>query len=388
MENQEKDILDVLLVLTRHKRFIFWLVAIVSVASVVYALLAPQYWTSVAVIRPVDSNEESSLQNTLGGLLGSGFSMGGAGFSGIDFQTVLESRTVSEDVIRKFNLIPYFKIKDRDSLRAWDKALMRLGRKMRKIDFDEKNGIVSIAIMTRDKNLSAEIANYYCDILDRYNLETRVTKGRDTRIFLEKRVNETKQAVDSLSLDMKAFMAKNHALDLDDQTEQIVGLYSMLATEKYKSDIELETASKFSDPSMPQVAQLRETSKILDRKIKEMENSGAVPKPRYLIGLDDYSDLKYQYTRLYLDLEVQKQVYAMLYPEYERAKIEEHKDIPTLQILDRARPAGFRVKPKRALLCVTNFILALFAAACLSICHEYLLRKKDKARLIRDSLIS
>jgi tyrosine-protein kinase Etk/Wzc len=139
---------------------------------------------------------------------------------------------------------------------------------------------------------------------------------------------------------------------------------------------------------MPQIAQLKEKSRLLDQNIRSLESTGKIPKPKYLLGLDDYPDLKLEYTRLFLDLEVQKQIYELLYPEYEKARIEEHKDLPTLQVIDKAAPAGFRAKPKRAMLCVTNFLLAVILSVFLSFVFEFIAHRKEKAIRLRDSLLS
>ena len=50
-------------------------------------------------------------------------------------------------------------------------------------------------------------------------------------------------------------------------------------------------------------------------------------------------------------------------PEYEQAKIEEVKDLPTIEIIDKAIPAGKRNKPQRAKICVLSFFLALILSS-------------------------
>jgi uncharacterized protein involved in exopolysaccharide biosynthesis len=390
MENdkQDKDIIDLLMVLAKYKRFIFIVLAIVSLGSVTYALLAPQYWASAAIIKPISSEETSGIQKAMGGLLGGSFMLGSSDFSGTDLVTILESRSVSEDVIRHFNLIPYFKIEEKDSLRAWDKALLMLRKKMRIVDFDEDTGTVSIKIVSKDRQLSADIANYYWTILDDYNQHTRVTKGRLNRIFLENRVHEVKHSIDSLSVVMRDFMTANNTVALDSQTEQTVTLYAGLIAEQYKADMEYEGARKFSDPSAPQVALLGEKARLLGNKVKEMERGNGKSKPEFVLDLGEYPTLQYQYMRIYIDLEVQKQVFEYLYPEYEKAKIEEQKDLPTVQLIDQAKPAGLREKPKRALLCITNFVLALVLSIVCSFIAEYLSQKRDKIRELRSRILS
>ena len=50
-----------------------------------------------------------------------------------------------------------------------------------------------------------------------------------------------------------------------------------------------------------------------------------------------------------------------LLPQYEQAKIQEAKDTPTVQVLDKAVPPDLRAKPKRAIMVImVGFISFLF----------------------------
>ena len=52
-----------------------------------------------------------------------------------------------------------------------------------------------------------------------------------------------------------------------------------------------------------------------------------------------------------------------MFPQYEQAKIEEVKDLPTIEIIDKAVPAGKRSKPKRAKFCILSFFISLFLSS-------------------------
>ena len=112
MRTKQIDILDILLILVKHKKFIVFTTIIVSIAAVIYSLLAPQYWKSTATILPQSDNQGFSISTS--SLLGLGSSfLGSAPSASSDFITIMNSRTFSEDIIKKFDLIRYFKIKDK-----------------------------------------------------------------------------------------------------------------------------------------------------------------------------------------------------------------------------------------------------------------------------------
>ncbi|HHE39169.1 MAG TPA: hypothetical protein ENL20_11455, partial [Candidatus Cloacimonetes bacterium] len=117
MKTKEIDILDILLILAKHKWFIIITTLIVSIAAVVYSLLATQYWVSTATILPAQE-QRSQLPFGSSSLLGLGSSLLGGSFQtqGMDLITIMNSRTFAEDVVKKFNLIEYFEIEDSDTL--------------------------------------------------------------------------------------------------------------------------------------------------------------------------------------------------------------------------------------------------------------------------------
>jgi len=386
MDTKQTDFFDVLMVIARHRTMILWILAVVSVASVAYALLAPQYWTSRAVIKPVDDGDNlASLGSSLLGI-GSAIFGSSVGYHGDDFVTIMTSRTFSERVVREFELIDYFKIKDRDSLVAMEKALRKMNGRFMDIYYDEDDGTVKISITTRNKELSRNIADYYWTRLDEYNRHYKVTKGGENRAFIEKRLREVTAEIDSLAVEMKTFMEKNNTIMLEEQAKSIIGIYADLVAQKYETDFQLEYARNFMSEKAMDVEKLREQKKILDEQIARMETDHGELKPEYILSLNKYPNLQYQYGRLVLELEVQQKIYEFLYPQYEQARIEELKDMPTLEVIDKAKMAGKRTRPKRAQLCVTNFVLALVGSIILAFVMEYVQHHEEKARIFWDLL--
>ncbi|MCD4828672.1 MAG: hypothetical protein K8R90_04475 [Candidatus Cloacimonetes bacterium] len=381
MSNKQADIFDVLTIVAKHRTMILIILAIVSVASVAYALFVTQYWTSHAVLRPVDDG--GNLMGMGASFLGLGSALlgGGMSYRGEDFLTIMRSRTFSEDVIRQFSLIEHFEIEESDSLVAMERALKKLTRNFRDVYFDEEDGTVHIVILSKDKQMSREIANYYWHELDQYNRHYKITKGRENRIFIEQRLNEVKDEIESLAKQLQSFLEENNTIQLEEQTRQIIGIYAELVTSKVEVDLELEYARQFlSDESMD-MSRLLEKQRILSEQIRDMEGQRESEHPKYILALDRFPELQYKYGKLMLEFEVQKKIYEFLYPQFEQARIDELKDTPTIELIDEARLAGRRSKPRRARLCITNFVVALIASIFLAFVVEYVQLNREKAVL-------
>ncbi|MCF7859077.1 MAG: hypothetical protein K9N07_07125 [Candidatus Cloacimonetes bacterium] len=367
MKNKQIDILDVLLILAKHKKFIIWTTLIVSIIAVIYSLVVPQLWTSTAVILPLQ-NDSSKLSISSSSLMSLGSSFLGDIFEakGTELLAILNSRTFSRDIVIKFNLIDYLKLDDRDSLMVMDKAIEHLRLNMLGLSLDDESGMISITIKSKDKYLSADIANYYCYKINDYNLNTRMSSGKRKRIFIETRLNEIKSDIDSLADKMKEFQEENNVIIFSDQVSDIITNYVGLVSQKRKLDIEYEYTVNNLKEMTPLIEELTQRREILKQQIENLEYS-KTKNSKYIINIDDVPQLTLLYKNYEAEYRILKELYSFLYPQFETAKIEELKDLPTINVIDRAVPAGIRSWPKRAKLCIMSFLVAFILSSIIAL---------------------
>ena len=383
MEKREFDIFELIKILLRHRWFIIIFVGIVSVAAVIYSLVTPKIWKSEATFYIV-GDDNASLPINLPGLgsLASTIMKQDKLHGSISAVSALRSRRFSEDVIRKFDLIRYFKISDRDSLLRMDVALKKL-KKAVKVSLSEKAGLISISVETKDKKLSMDMINYYLAKLEEYNRDQKLTKGKRERIFLEERVKETRAVLDSLIAADKEFRSSSNAIDIEEQAAVLIKSYAELVATKMAADIELEMARESLSESSPVVQELKVKRDALNAQIREMESSKGSVKPRYLIDISSLPDLGSRYAQIKMELLIQTKVFEFLYPQYEAARLEELKDMPTVDILDSPREAGLRSRPKRAMICVIAAFMAFVVAVIVVLFKSILERNKDRLLELR-----
>ena len=387
MEKREFDFFELIRLIIRNRKFIIIFVAVVSVAAVIYSLVTPQIWRSTATFYVI-GDQTSSLPFNIEGL--SGLTAGLMGTTNsqnaISAVIAMNSRQFSEKVIRHFNLIDYYKITTKDSLKAMDSALKMLHTKTMKIGSDPETGLVTVSADTKDKKLSRDIVNYYLQQLDIYNREEKITRGKMNREFLEARVNETRAEIDSLLLALKDFQQRHNTVDIEAQTSSLIKSYSDIIATKMSTDIELELARKNYAENSPIILELKDRSEALAKQIKQLEAGKEPLKPRYLIDIGSLPDLATQYAQLKMNLEIKSKVYEFLYPQYEAAKLEELKDLPTLDILDTPREAGLRVRPKRAVMCIIAFALAVVVSIIIVLIKNALELNKERWQEIKKEL--
>jgi len=383
MEQTNFDIFELLRIVVANRKLIISIVLVVAVAAVIYSLLTPQIWASKASFFAV-GKAITDLPFNIPGLSSISASLLGTDTSdkAENFITVMQSRTFSEEVIRKYRLIPYFKLHNPDSLRNMDDALKKLSSKVISMGVNESSGLITIKAKTKQKQLSLDIVNYYLQRLDEYNRKQKVTQGKLNREFLEARVNETRAIIDSLIAVNQVFQEKNKAIDLESQAKAMIDSYGTLIADKMKVDIELQLARSNYGNNSPVLKDLILKKEALESQIKTLENSGKTPKPEYLLDIDKIPQISSQYAQIKMNLEIYKAVYEFIYPQYEAARLSELKDMPTLEILDHPRLAGRRDKPKRALICAISTLLGLLAAVMIALIKEIVIKNQDRIKLL------
>jgi tyrosine-protein kinase Etk/Wzc len=387
MEKREFDVFELIRILLDHRWFIIIFVGIVSVAAVIYSLVTPKIWESEATFYIV-GDETASLPINLPGLgsLASNIMKQDKLQGSLNAVSALRSRRFSEDVIRHFDLIRYFKISERDSLMQMDIALKKLKKRVVKVSISEKASLISISVKTKDKKLSMDMANYYLQKLEEYNQDQKLTRGKRERIFLEERVAETRAVLDSLIAADKEFRQSSNAIDIEEQATVLIKSYAELVATKMAADIELEMALQTLNENSPVVQELKVKRDALNAQIKEMESGKSKVKPRYLIDISSLPDLGSRYAQIKMELMIQTAVFEFLYPQYEAARLEELKDTPSVDVLDYPREAGLRSRPKRAMICVIAFFAAFVVAVIIVLFKSILERNKDRLLELRQDL--
>lgn len=377
----ELGFLDLLLLIVKDKKLVIWMTLLSALLAIGYSLITPKYWKSTAIILPVsDSEGLGSFSTNLMDIAGGGFLKTPKSEQAIDFIAVMKSRSFREKVVNEFNLIKYFKITNPDPAEAMELAVKGLGEKVLKTSFDEESYLVSVTAETRSKQLSLDIARFCVNQLASYNQNNRMSKGRQKREFLQTQVESNMREADSLAKAIRDFQIKNKAIAIDKQTESLVSLYSDQAAAYMQSEIEYDLAKKQYSETSPVVLNLADRLKVQSQKLGEIESSNTKLVPKYLLQIDTIPDLSMQYAQLMINVEIKKKVIEYIYPQFELAKLEELKDLPTFEIIDPPQLPGLRSKPRRAII-VVLVTIAAFLMACVAVLIKEFVFTQNKAKV-------
>ena len=364
--NKEKStrIEDLLALIVKYRKIILINVLIITIAATIVSLLIPNRYTARAsFIAPKKkgglfgdiagfSNTIKDLSRSIGGRLGT------VTDEAYNYLVILQSRTASDDVIKKFNLRKIYDIAEK---KPYEDVLDELENY---VDFNiEDEGNIVISITDKDPKRAADMANYYVQILNRISTELGVTESRNNREFIEKRFLEVKTDIAKLEDSLEVFSKKYNVMAMEEQMKAAITFAAEIKAKLEMAKIERDILLKNYGADNPIVQQadikVRELSNQLIN-LKFGEDKDIKSSLNLFVPFEKVPETGVLYVRLMRDYEIQNKLLEFIYPVYEQAKIEEQKDIPSVLVVDKAVPPQKKSSPKRMLIVMGAFILSFF----------------------------
>ncbi len=361
LENSDKSLLDIFNVLYNWKKFLIINLIIVIVLSTIIAFIIPKTYKATATIMiPADDQSPlGGLSSLIGGkssIAALGSRMFGISNTSEDIILgILNSRSALTHIIERFNLMDYYEIKDRNM----DLAL----RNIRKDIYGEPNeyGMLDFNVITKDPVLSANIANYLIKMVDSSNIKFNTERAKNNRLFIEKRYTKNLESLKDAEEKLYAFQKKYGIVAVPEQLEVTVKAAAEIETQLIKKEMEsFFIKGQFGEKS-PQYMGIQQEIKLLRNKVDELKNSTKLSEnSNVLFAFNKMPDIAIEYLRSFREVEVQQAILEILMPMYEQAKVEEQKSIPTVVVIDNAVPPQLKYGPKKAVIILGLFFLALF----------------------------
>lgn len=353
-----KNVIELYHSIWRWNKYVIINIVVITFVSLILSLIMPKTYRSSSVLMPPTFESGSSM---LGNLTDLPFNnlLSPPTDETMSFIAILKSRTVMENVINKFDLINFYESPD------IEEAIETLTNNIN-IEVEEE-GTIRISAMVKTswfhpeseeeaaKVLSSKMANYFVDQLMMINLKLKSEKATKNREFIEKRYYENIEKLAEVEEKLRQFQENNKTINLEEQTTAAIqvatGIISNLSISKVKLSILEETHS----PSHPEIKLLKSEIAGLQKQLKEFDSGN---KDIFVVpGFSEVPDIGMQLGRLVRDVEIQNTLFTFLTQQYEEAKIQEAKETPTVQVLDKAMVPINKFKPRRALFIISIFLL-------------------------------
>jgi capsule polysaccharide export protein KpsE/RkpR len=368
-------LMEAVWLLWAKRRFLVWLTVAGLALSTAYAFWLPKKYTSTTQLMPPGYGGPG-LAAALPAL-DSGSGAGGGGGSSITslasqllglntsndlYVGVLNSRSVEDSIIHRLGLMNVYRTRFPSDAR-------KILSGQTDIQSDQDTGIITISVTDKDPKRAASIAQEYVTELNNVLVRVNTSSAHRERVFLEQRLTAVKTKLEKSSQDFSQFASKNSAIDIPAQAKAMVAAAADLQGRLIEAQAELRGLQQIYTNNNARVRQLQGSVAELQSQIDKfggkninvatgstLSNNELFPSVRQLplLGV--------KYLDLYRESQIDEGVYELLTKEYEIAKLEEARDLPTAEVLDPADVPQKKSSPHRLYIMLEGMFLSFIMA--------------------------
>ena len=342
------------------------------IVSTIIAFLVPTKYDSTVRLMPPDSLGGDSgmlmaamsaagvgsgkLPTGLASLAGSALGMKNNGALFVD---LLHSRTVQTRIVDRFHLRGRFVDRyEEDARNTLDDHTQ--------ISEDRKSGVITITVRGSSPQQARDIAKAYVEELDGLLSHVSTFSARRERIFIEQRITSVQGDLEEAERQFSEFASKNSTLDIKEQTKAMVESAAVLEGQIVAAQSELESLRQVYTANNVRVRSMQARVDELKRQSEKLGGTdasllpGATETDQQFPSIRKLPLLGVQWADLYRRLKVQETVFELLSQRYELARIQEAKEVPTVNVVDPAYLPERKSSPKKLLVI---FVLTLLSVA-------------------------
>lgn len=349
--NMEYKVSDLIKIILKWKKQVLIILFVSILIGISLTFVIKRYYKSVASVLPPKQSSSLSLSginNVLKSLPLGVSKLAGTKDDPYDYIAILQSRSVIEDVIKKFDLLNVYDLADH----SMEKTIKEF-RSNSEIEWSEEYTL-EIRVWDIDAKRASEITNYLVDILNQRSYELNTLEAHNNRVFIEQRVLQNKEDLKKAEDDLQKYQEKTEAIVITQPTSDAISPIAELYGIKAIKEIELGVLKKTVKNDNPSYKQKLIELETIKEKIK------------------NYPEIGISSLRLYRDVAIQQKIMEFIIPLYEEAKVNEHKDIPIAYVLDRGVPGERPDKPKRVFIVgISGFIGLIFSFLFIAFKEKY-----------------
>lgn len=372
-DDDEIDLLDLAIVLAKHKRLLVGLPVFAGlVAAVVSLIMTPIYTGTTKIVPPQQAQSSSAA------LLGQLAAIGGTGNFGLKnpsdlYVAMIRSRSIADRLVERFDLKVVFRTEflgDARKLLA-DRTTAASG----------KDGVITIEYEDPDPERAAAIANAYVEELERLNGKLAVTEAAQRRLFFQQQLIKAQDELSAAELALKKTQENTGVIQLDQQGKAIIEAVATLRAQAVEKEIQLGAMRSFATAQNPDFLRTQQELRSIREQLRKAESETDAEGGDMFVPTSKVPSLGLEYVRKVRDVKYREMVYELLTKQFELARLDEAKDASIIQVLDEAVVPDRRSRPKRSLIVIMSALVGAVMAVLLS----FLAEAWHKARYQPDS---
>jgi capsule polysaccharide export protein KpsE/RkpR len=299
-------------------------------------LIAPTYTARTSFLPPQQQGgPAASALAALGPLAALAGGAGGLRTPADQFVALMQSTTVLDQLLDRFELIKVYESKFRSDAR---KDLADHTR----ITLSKRDGIITVEFDDESPQRAAEVANAYVDELRRLTSKLAITEAQQRRMFFERQLQQTR---DRLTVAQVALQGSGFSAGaLKAEPKAAAESYARLKAELTAAEVRLQALRTSLVDNAPEIMQqLSMVSSLRGQLAKTEQINDTTDGPDYI---GKYREFKYQET-----------LFELFSRQYELARMDEAREGALIQVIDAAAAPEKKSKPKRAITAVATTVV-------------------------------
>lgn len=378
----ELNLLDIIIVILKHKWKVLIHFILISIFAFTIAFILPKTYKSEIVFIP-KGQSGSGLFSLIGNNLSADI-IGGASLSKRQYKALLYSRELREKLIKKFDLIEVYE--KTEAPNPTDQTLKIL-QSVIEIEEEEEGGLgitdiitITLTVYDEDPQRASDMANYLYTLLEEKAVALNKSEYEKITDFLIQKINQSNVTLESARKELNKFQVANHAYDIPRQVSMVLQAYSITKAEMLSLENKIIYLKSIHATDYDGIKILLQKKAAFKTKLRDLEFS---KKKDVFMGLTKSLDLSNGYIDLFAEVETYAQLRLLLKQQLEQAKIKQSKNFSPLYLVDAARPAEYKCKPKRAfVILVIVFMYMSIYISIILLWHHYRETKRNNPEKI------
>lgn len=362
----ETNLWRLLEALARRRTFLLLFVSVLTALAVLIVLLLPVWYEASALLlppkevnAPIDQLARfSEVISVTGGL-----NLPVMVTSSDVYARMLQSRTINDKIIAQFDLDRRYRSEHRTE--TYEELDLHTSFRV------TEQGLLEILVEDRSPDTAAMMANAYVDEIVALSRSITSARARDNVTFIESRLAEARLHLDSARTALEQFQMTNKAIDFDQQTRLAIEQAGSLKVDLARAELDVELGRQLLGADHPDLRSRMQRRDIIRTQIDRLEQGGR--DTSYLsLPLGAIPTLRGQYELLHGQVRVAEATFTYLLEQSVQARLAEQQEATVISVLDRARVPDEKSRPKRGLIVIAAFALAVIVGSLWALFAQYL----------------
>jgi uncharacterized protein involved in exopolysaccharide biosynthesis len=210
-----------------------------------------------------------------------------------------------------------------------------------------------------------------------------LTDAGQRRLFYEEQLQHAKDDLIKAEFAFQQIQQKKGLVALDAQTKALIESMATLHGQIAAKQVEVQALRTYSTDRNPELQLAENELASLQAQASQLEQRSHSSNTA-VSGLQDLAAEGIEYVSAEHELQYRQVLFDILLKQYDAAKLDEAKDAPLIQVVERAIPPEIKSEPHRAKITLLFGFLGWLLACLYVIVREHVRRNPELAQSLAD----